>query len=156
MLQERIAELGSGILQYKENKVHLIGFMSSERLDDYYNKNIDCHFSNGIYEEQELNWGKIQDGALFIILNDNNELICKYQFEVLNKNTIKYKDKENNNRSKTYCIRKCKYTGFYNFIARETIVVDGKKTSSEDNRLFDTIVELKEFFNETFGSELIY
>lgn len=38
MLQERITELGSGILQYKEDKVHLIGFMSPERLEDYYNK----------------------------------------------------------------------------------------------------------------------
>lgn len=55
-------------LQYKEDKVHLIGFMSPERLEDYYNKNIDCHFSNGIYDKRELNWGKIQDGALFIIL----------------------------------------------------------------------------------------
>ena len=146
MLQERITELGSGILQYKEDKVHLIGFMSPERLEDYYNKNIDCHFSNGIYDKRELNWGKIQDGALFIILNDKDEVICKHQFEVLEKNTIKYKDATNNNRSKTYYIRKCKYTDVYNFITRGTMVIDGKKTSIEDNRLFGTFEELKGFF----------
>lgn len=154
MLQERIAELGSGILKYKGDKVYLIGFMSPERLYDYYNENIDCHFSKGIYDERELNWGKIQDEALFILLNDKNEIICKHQFEVLDKNTIKYKDKEKNNRSKTYYIRKCKYTGVYNFIARETIVIDGKNNSSEDNRLFNTLEELKEFFNYSFGVEL--
>ena len=154
MLQERITELGSGIIQYKEDKVHLIGFMSPERLEDYYNKNIDCHFSNGIYDKRELNWGKIQDGALFIILNDKDEVICKHQFEVLEKNTIKYKDATNNNRSKTYYIRKCKYTDVYNFITRETMVIDGKKTSIEDNRLFGTFEELKGFFNESFDVEL--
>lgn len=156
MLQERIAELGSGILQFKDDKVYLTGFMSPERLDDYYNRDIDCHFSRGIYQNRKLNWGKIQDEALFVLLNYKEEIICKYQFMVLNKNTIKYKDKENNNRSKTYNIRKCNYTGIYNFVARETIMVDGKKTSVEDNRLFDTLLELKDFFRDTFGVELEY
>lgn len=89
-----------------------------------------------------------------IILNDKDEVICKHQFEVLEKNTIKYKDATNNNRSKTYYIRKCKYTDVYNFITRETMVIDGKKTSIEDNRLFGTFEELKGFFNESFDVEL--
>lgn len=156
MLQERIEELGSGILKYKEGKVYLTGFMSSKCLDYYYNKKIDCRFSNGIYDKRELNWGKIRDGALFILLNYEDEVICKYQFEVLDKNTIKYKDSKNNNKHKTYSIRKCKYTGIYNFISRETVVVDEKNTRADENRLFNTIGELKVFFYELFGVELKY
>ena len=156
MLQERISELGSGILKYRGNKVKLIGFMSTERLEDYYNKKIDCHFSEGIYDNRELNWGKIKDNALFIILNDKNQVIAKHQFEVLDKNIIEYKDDKNNNRSKTYYIRKCRYTGIYNFIARERLVIDGKATSFEDNRLFNTLEELKKFFSDSFSSEIEY
>lgn len=34
------------------------------------------------------------------------------------------------------------------------MVIDGKKTSIEDNRLFGTFEELKGFFNESFDVEL--
>lgn len=156
MLQERISELGSGILKIKKNEVNLIGFMSSERLYDYYDKNIDCHFSHGIYPNRELNWGKIQDNAIFIVLNEENEVVNKYQFLVIKKDTVKYKDKNNTNRTKTYTIRKCNFTGLYNFIAREAIVNDGKKTAVEDNKIFKSLDELNKFFVNTFDIELSY
>lgn len=156
MLQERISELGSGILQIRGNEVYLTGFMSPERLHDYYDKNIDCHFSHGIYPNRELNWGKIQDNAMFIVLNKDNEVVNKYQFLVIKKDIVRYKDKDNTNRIKTYIIRKCQFTGLYNFIARETIFTDGKKTTVEDNKIFNSLDELNKFFINTFGTEFKY
>lgn len=156
MLQERISELGSGILLTKGNKVHLTGFMSPERLHDFYDKGIDCHFSQGIYTNRELNWGKIQDNAMFIVLDENNILVNKYQFLVVKKDIVKYKDKDNINRSKTYTIRKCKFTRLYNFIARETIRNYNKKTTVEDNKIFNSLDELNKFFLSAFGLELNY
>lgn len=156
MLQERISELGSGILLIRGSKVQLIGFMSSERLYDFYDKGIDCHFSKGIYPNRELNWGKIQDNALFIVLDENNVLVKKHQFLVVKKDTVKYKDKENINKTKTYTIRKCQFSGLYNFIARETIKNCDKKTTVEDNRIFNSLDELNKFFSTTFGLELNY
>lgn len=156
MLQERISELGSGILQIKGTEVHLTGFMSPERLYEFYNNGIDCHFSKGIYPNRELNWGKIQDKALFVVLNENNNVVNKYQFLVVKKDTVKYKDKDNANRTKTYTIRKCQFTGTYNFIARETMMNDGKKNTVEDNKTFKSLDELNKFFLASFGLELNY
>lgn len=38
LLQERIEELESGILNIKNNQVEVIGFLSPERLNDYMKK----------------------------------------------------------------------------------------------------------------------
>lgn len=154
MLQQRIERLGSGILKFKGNKVHVIGFMNPERLDDYCTKNIDCHYSDGIYPCMDLYWGKVQDNADFILLDENNNIICRHKFIVLKKDKIKYKEK-GKAKSKTYYIRKCIYTDIYNFIARETKIVNGKKSSIEDNRLFNTLDTLQKFCIESFGQELI-
>ena len=50
MLQERIAELGSAILEIKGEKVHILGFMSTERLNDYMETGSKCFYSQGIYD----------------------------------------------------------------------------------------------------------
>ncbi|HCW54758.1 MAG TPA: hypothetical protein DG753_13715 [Clostridium sp.] len=153
MLQERIEELGSAILDYKDGKVFITGFMSLDRIEDYYNKGVNCFFSKGIYNEEKLNFGKIKTDSLFIILKDEKE-VCRYQFSVLKKDIIKYKDSNNKPKTKTYIVRKCKYTNMYNLISRETLVVDGKKTSEEDNKLFNTVDELKQYFVDAFGENL--
>lgn len=38
-LQNRVNELNSAILNYINNKVHIMGFYNAERLDDYLTKN---------------------------------------------------------------------------------------------------------------------
>lgn len=158
MLQERISNLGSGILQIKDNKIYVIGFMSPERLDDYYNRNIDCHFSQGIYPYTELNWGTVQDNALFLILDENNTVIKKYQFLVIKEGSIKVKYKNENNltsvKTKSYKIRKCKFTNLYNIVIKEILTINGKKTTVKECKLFNSLDELKEFFVTTFGKEL--
>lgn len=154
MLQERIEELESAILDYKpNNKVYVMGFMSEDRLNDYYINGIYCHYLQGLHDNRVLNWGKVKNNALFVIINNGNE-IGRYQFMVLIKDVVKFKDSNNKLRTKTYTIRKCKYTNMYNIISRETISDNGKKISEEDNRLFDTVDDLKEYFFESFGSNL--
>ena len=49
LLQERIEELESGILNIKNNQVEVIGFLSPERLNDYYEKGIQCFYSKEFY-----------------------------------------------------------------------------------------------------------
>lgn len=154
MLQERIEELGSGILEYKDEKVYVTGFMNSERLEDFYVKNVDCFYSKGIYDNKKLHWGKIIDNALFILINNNKE-IAKYQFEVIFKDRIQYKDESNKLRNKTYTIRKCKYSKLYNFIAREQIIDNEKKENILENEVFESRESLEIYFKKRFNKELM-
>lgn len=140
-LQERIEELESGILSINKTNVEVIGFLSPERLNDYYEKGIQCFFSQGKYNYEEIKFQFIKDNALFIMKKPNNEII-KYQFIVLKKDLVKYKTTNENNKkkilSKTYKIRKCKFTNLYNYV------------DSEVNLLFNNLNELEQYFEENY------
>lgn len=122
LLQERIEELNSGILKIKNDKVHIIGFLSQERLEDYYYRNMQCFFSNGIYDYEDLDFSRIKDNSLFLVLKDD-KLINKYLYKLLLKNTFKYKTKDNKIVTKTFKIRKSEYSEQYN------LVIDKKNLS---------------------------
>ncbi|NSB16793.1 hypothetical protein [Clostridium beijerinckii] len=146
-LQERIEELESGILYIDKNvnKVKLVGFLSPERLTDYYEKNIQCFFSKGLYDYEELKFENTKDNALFIVLEDNDEL-KKHQFIPLKKESIKYKIVDESNKSKTlsktYTIRKCKFTNLYNYVDLEVSL------------LFKNLGELKKYFEKNYQMPL--
>lgn len=114
LLQERINELGSAIINIRNRKIHLTGFMSSERLLDYYEKGNDCRLSMGVYSIEEYNVAYGRDNALFIVLEDNIE-VSRYEFRLIKNDTIKYKDEDNKPRTKVYKIRYCKYSNMYNY-----------------------------------------
>lgn len=155
MLQERIAELGSAILEIKGEKVHILGFMNPERLDDYIKTGSKCFCSQGIYDNRELNFGVMQDNALFIVRKDTKE-VDRFQFILLLKDTIIYKDESNKLRTKTHVVRKCNYTNLYNFIAREQVNnKNGKKTSVEENVIFEDKTALTSYFENRFKEKLI-
>lgn len=140
-LQERIEELGSGILNIKD-KVYVTGFMSPERLKEYYFNKKQCFLSKGIYENEDLDFSRIKDNALFIILKNNKE-IEKYQFSMIKKGTITYKDKSNNSTlSKVYKIRKCNFTDRFNYIDSDTSII------------FNNYAELSDYFIKRFKSSL--
>lgn len=141
-LQERIEELGSGILTITNSKVDLIGFTCPERLNDYYYNNSKCYFSVGIYDLESLDFSRIQNNALFIIDNKDTNTLFKYQFKLLKKDTIKYKDNKNKALSKVYYIRKCKYTNKYNYKDMDVSV------------LFDTKEDLSNYFKDKFNCNL--
>lgn len=144
-LQERIEELESGILDISESKVEVIGFLSPERLEDYYKRNIQCAFSHGWYDYEDLKFQYIKDNALFIIKKFNIE-IEKYQFLVLKKDLVKYKIKDKTGKtkivSKVYKIRKCNFTKLYNYI------------DSETNLLFDNLKKLEIYFESKYKKNL--
>lgn len=145
LLQERIEELESGILNIKNNQVEVIGFLSPERLNDYYEKGIQCFYSKEFYPNENLNFNKIKDNALFVVIKDNKE-ISRYQFNILIKDTIKFKAKNKDGKtqqfSRVYTIRKSNFDDIYNY------------KDSEVSLIFNTIDELKIFFNNKFNTKL--
>jgi hypothetical protein len=142
-LQEYIEELASGILIITNSKVYLTGFTSPERLNDYYNNNIQCFFSKGLYDKEPLDFSRIKDNAIFIVDDKDNNIEYKYQYKLLKKDIIKYKDKaEDKDKAKVFYIRKCTYTNKYNYKDIDTSIV------------FDTKEDLFRYFNATFKSNL--
>lgn len=149
LLQDRIEELGSGVLEITNTNVNLVGFTSAERLEDYYERKIDCHYSQGIYDYEKLDYSRIQDDALFVTIKDGKE-ISRYQFESLlvikNEDEFKYTEVDEDNKkkvkSKVFKIRKCKYTNKYNYI------------DNNESKLFNSFEQLDEFVFRSFNKHL--
>lgn len=145
-LQEYIEELGSAILTIVNSKVKLIGFTCPERLNDYYNNHLKCYFSVGLYDFEPLDFSRIKDDALFIVEDLNNNTQHKYQFKLLKKDSIKYKEiSENEDKkilTKVYSIRKCAFTNKFNYKDAETSII------------FDTKEELNKYFSDRFHNNL--
>lgn len=141
LLQERIEELGSGLLTINNSKVELVGFTCPERLFDYYN-NIQCFFSQGVYDLESLDFSYIKNNALFIVDDKDNNTLRKYHFELLKKDSVKYKDENKKQLTKVYYIRKCSYTGKYNYKDLEVSIT------------FDTKEDLLNYFKSRFGLEI--
>lgn len=141
ILQERIEELGSGILIKHKDNIELIGFMSPERLQDYYYKNIQCFCSHGFYSHEELNFGRSQDNSLFVIIEDGNE-VDRYNFQLLKKGEVKFKTIDKKYSKRVFRVRKCKYTNVYNYV------------DTDENLTFNTLSELANHFNNKYKKEL--
>lgn len=114
LLQERIKELNSGIINHCNDKIHLTGFMSKERLLDYYIEGRDCRLSIGVYPKEEYDISYIKDNALFIILENGKE-ISRYEFNTIKNSTVNYKSNDNKLKSKVYTIRYCLHSNKYNY-----------------------------------------
>lgn len=113
-LQERINELNSAIIDIRNNKIHLTGFMSKERLLDYYDKGFDCRFSIGVYPKENYDIAFICDNGLFLILQNGVE-VSRYNFIPLKNDTVKYKTEDGKLRTKVYTIRYCMHSNKYNY-----------------------------------------
>ncbi len=143
LLQERIEELNSGIIDTYKNKIKLTGFLSEERLLDYYNKRLDCRFSVGIYAKENFDIAYVKDNALFIILKEGQEA-SRYKFTPIKRETINYKDVgDNKAKSKIVTIRQCCYTNKYNY-------VDTTKSI-----LFNTELELMNYCKNEYNYKLV-
>ena len=142
LLQERIEELNSVIIDIYENKIKLTGFLSEERLLDFYERGSDCRFSIGLYPKEDFDIAYTKDNSLIIIMDQGNE-IQRYKFVPIKKYTINYKDIDNKNKSRVITIRQCYYTKKYNY--RDT----------EKSILFDSETELKSFCKDEYNYDLI-
>lgn len=94
MLQNRINELYSGIIDLKENETHVTGFYNAESLKLHLKKNISNFSSKGIYSNEKIHFKDIQTNALFIVKR-NSKVIEKYQFKLIYKKVSQPIDRTN-------------------------------------------------------------
>lgn len=148
MLQARIEELGSAILNLKGDIIYIDGFYNCDRLMDYLN-GINCIMSKGIYDYQELDYSRIQDNCLFIIKKDNREL-KRYQFIPLFKGIVKYKNVTNgNNISRTFTVRHCHFSNQYNLIIFD-------EDNNKQSLVFNSMQEFRLSFENMFSGYKLY
>ncbi|WP_257215886.1 exonuclease domain-containing protein [Fredinandcohnia onubensis] len=140
MLQARVNELKSGILDIEDGKVLVTGFIREEMLLRHLENGTQCFSSKGIYKNQNLVFHNIQNEALIIVRRDGKE-IRRHQFKPIHKESIQYKewkDEEEKLFSVTYTIRKSIYSDHYHFLT---------ETSS---LLFENKVELDKYLLEKY------
>ncbi|MGJ9460465.1 hypothetical protein [Oceanobacillus sp. CF4.6] len=119
MLQQRVNELNSAILNIVKDKVHITGFMREEMLLLHLNKGSKCWSSLGVYDYQELDFYNIKSDSLIIVQKDELE-INRYQYKRIYKDTLQYKDAEGKVFSLTFTIRKSSYSKHYHLLTEKT------------------------------------
>jgi len=72
IIEERLLELDSGIINILENEIEIHGFLSEDRLNDYL-RGINCRYSYGVYPLIDFNETLVQDNSLFIIRKNEIE-----------------------------------------------------------------------------------
>ncbi len=142
ILQECINELNSFILEELEDKIKLTGFMNKDRLYDYYERGVKCHYSQGVFPLSKYNVGVIPNKGEAIIIDENNNEI-KYSFVTLFSDAISYK-KDDRQFSQIVIIRKNTYSTEYNF------------QSSTSNLIFNNSLALDAYIKEAYGIHINY
>lgn len=144
-------ELGSAILDIKNNKVYITGFMSEKMLQLYLNKGAKNWSSQGLYDDEDLEFNNIKDDALIIVREDRKE-IGRHQYRHEAKKKIEFKNEKGKKVSRTVIIRKSVYSNHYHFY----FVVDKEKESDEEKKslLFDNKDALNDFLKEKFNFQI--
>jgi hypothetical protein len=158
MLQERIEELGSVIINLKNDKVYIDGFYNSEMLNKWLD-GINCRMSMGMYamEEYNVDYSQAQDYSLIIIRQNDNE-ITRYRYVPFFKGTVRYDndgstDLKSKTLSKVFKLRKCEYNNQYNLVFFTEIRNDRPEKMS---LLFTNIDDIEKYFIQTFKNYKIY
>lgn len=73
LLQNRINELNSAILNFARDKVYITGFYNAEMLLLHLNEGRDNHKSKGMYDKEDITFENVLNNALFIIQKDGVE-----------------------------------------------------------------------------------
>lgn len=135
MLQDRVNELKSAILDIKENKAYVTGFMSEEMLQLHLTKGSKNWSSMGLYDNEDLELHNIKNNALFIV-NKNGAEVGRYQYKPIFRDTIQFKDEDGKNLSLTINIRKSQYSAHYHLLTtKESLLFSGK--DSLDSHLLE-------------------
>ncbi len=72
-LTNRINELNSAILNIKGNKVHILGFMSKEMMEKYFEGSKNWYVM-GLYDKEEMSFFDTKDNAFFIVQKEGIEI----------------------------------------------------------------------------------
>ena len=126
MLQDRVNELKSGILDILEDKMYITGFTREEMLESHLAKGIENWSSKGLYDYQDLKFHNIKNNALLILRKDRKE-IKRYQYKPIYRDTIQFKDTEGKMISITFTIRKSSYSDHYHFLAEKISLLFNNK-----------------------------
>lgn len=146
VLQERIEELGSGILNYKDDKVYITGFYNSARLLDWLN-GFDCWQSKGIYDKRELNFSRIKDNALFIVREYDIE-VKRFQYVPFFKGSVQFNSADKTIK-RIFTLRKCRFSGQYNIIVSD-------ENNVKQSFVCTTLHDLEFEFMKMFPSPKLY
>ncbi|MGK8429882.1 hypothetical protein [Bacillus cereus] len=141
MLQERINELESGILNLDGDRVHVTGFKSEKMLMSFLNNNKKNWSFKGMYDIHEMNFHNIKNSALIIVVKGGKE-IGKYQYIPVYKSLIKYDNQDGKSTSMTFTIRKSVYSKHYHFL------------SEKMSRVFESKELITNFLKEEFGASI--
>lgn len=143
MLQERVNELKSAILDIVGDQVHVTGFTREEMLQSHLDKGILNFSSKGLYNFQELEFHNIKGDALIIVKKDGVE-INRYQYKPVFKDMVQFKDEEGKLAALTFTIIKSQYSDHYHFLTEKTSL------------LFDNKDELDDYLFEKFDVQYSY
>ncbi|MGE7780951.1 hypothetical protein ACQKL0_13500 [Peribacillus sp. NPDC097264] len=143
MLQNRLNELNSAILNIEGEKVYITGFTREEMLQRYLELGSQCFSSKGMYDYQDLEFHNIKNDALIIVRKDTKE-IGRHQYKSLFKDMVQFKDAEEKLISLTFTIRKSIYSVHYHFLTEKLSL------------LFENKAELDKYLLEKFNYSRSY
>lgn len=138
LLQNRINELYSAIINFVDNKVYITGFYNAKMLECYLNTQKDNHQSKGIYDRENIDFSEVQNNALFVI-QENGIEIKRIQYQQIFKDTLK---SANSIQKLVVIIRKDKYSNQYVL------------TSDKSSILFENETELNQFLNDNYQTTI--
>lgn len=143
LLQDHLEELGSAIIDICGEKVKLTGFMSPERLLDYYDGGYDCRHLVGTYPMAPYDISYVKDNCLVLLLKNGVEQ-NRYHLIPIKKDTVKFQlPGQKVKREKVYTIRQCSVNNIYNY------------KDIEKSLLFNTKLGLYDYFFNEYGVSLI-
>ncbi|KYG92334.1 hypothetical protein A0U40_05165 [[Bacillus] sp. KCTC 13219] len=138
LLQNRINELDSAILNFVGNKVHITGFYNAQRLESYLIEGKDNHKSKGLYNREYITFTSVKDNSLFVVQENGIEQY-RVQYQRIFKETLKLKT---SNAQEMVSIHKDIYSN--QFVHKTE-----KTTTSFENRN-----ELNNFLLDKYQTEL--
>lgn len=148
MLQDRINELDSAIVNIVGGWVYTIGFYNAERLNSYLEEGKKNWSSTGRYLLEELTFHNIKTNATIILQQDGGE-VARYQYINVENGTLVYDNEQNKSGKATaiYEIRKEVYSSTWNLMFADKSLV------------FETWEDMKKYVLTTYkydiGEELL-
>jgi len=143
VLQDRINELDSAILDIKGNKVNITGFMSEEMLQLHLTEGSKNWSSMGLYDDEDLEFHNIKNNALFIV-NKNGAKARRYQYKPVYREMLQFKDEDGKSLSLTINIRKSQYSALYHL------------STTKESLLFSCKDDLDSHLLEKYGVKYSY
>ncbi|MDW0111585.1 hypothetical protein QT711_00215 [Sporosarcina saromensis] len=137
LLQERINELSSAIVNFESNKTHITGFYNEKMLLSHLESHKRNYLSIGLYETTLVNFSNIKDDALFLVQEDG-KTISKHQYRVI------FKDR----------VQRSKGASSLLLTVREHQFLDQWQIVMENQCIeFETRSELKSYLSEHFRTD---